>query len=289
MAERSKSAVGIVILGLAPVIFGGPVWAIAAFVLGAIGLFEYQQICSKLDAPGFHSGYLAVAGGVLIAVAGWTPELWLLPFACNLIVASTLALRRHNAPRSFLALALETAGTAWLGLPLLLAVATRGIHGSISAHWLGSVAGTLSPWWDNNSRGLAWLLFVITVTWLSDTGAYLVGRAIGKTPLIPSISPKKTREGLLGGVLGGVACGLVANAIFGLDVPLLAAAAVALVLVVAGVLGDLVESLMKRQAGVKDSGSIIPGHGGMLDRIDALLFTWMAGYYLARLCDRWWA
>jgi len=288
MAERSKSAVGIVIVGLAPVMFGGPVWAIAAFILGAIGLYEYEQICSKLDARSYHTGFLAVAGAVLLAVAGWPPELWLLPFACNLIVASSLGLMRQNAPRSFVALALEIAGTAWLGLPLLLAVATRGIHGPISAHWLSSVAGSLSPWWDDNSRGLAWLLFVITITWLGDTGAYLVGRAIGKTPLIPSISPKKTREGLVGGVLTGIACGLVANEVFGLDLPILAAAAVGLILVIAGVLGDLVESLMKRQAGVKDSGAIIPGHGGMLDRIDALLFTWMAGYYLARLCDRWW-
>ena len=132
------------------------------------------------------------------------------------------------------------------------------------------------------------LLLVIVVTWLSDTGAYLVGRNSGKLRSFPLISPKKTVEGLAGGLVAAIRFGLLANWLFGLGLPVLVAASF-LVAGALGVMGDLAESLIKRQAGVKDSGTLIPGHGGMLDRIDALLFTWTAGLYLAHFCDRYWS
>jgi phosphatidate cytidylyltransferase len=184
---------------------------------------------------------------------------------------------------------MELAGTAYLTVPAIAAIELRQRGGSVSPEWVGDVTGWFSLGWAGHERGFAWLAFVISVTWLGDTGAYLFGRSFGRRALIPSISPKKTVEGLIGGLIASVVIGLVANEVMGLELPVLAAAGAALVLSVVGVVGDLAESLLKRQAGVKDSGSLIPGHGGMLDRIDALLFTWTAGWYIAILCDRVWA
>ena len=288
MRQRSISAIGIVLIGITPLFFGGPVWAIAVGIFCGIGLFEYHRIGRALGIEPLLVGYLAIAAACLIAVMGWPADLAMIPIGLGLVLAAFVALSRNNTPGSFLSLASECFGIAYLAVPAYLAVATRGLPGTVSVGWLDSAADKLSLGWDANPRGLAWMGMIITVTWLSDTGAYLVGRQIGKTPMVPAISPKKTREGLAGGVIAGMVFGLAANWLFGLDLPFLAAAGVAAVLVCVGVAGDLTESLMKRQANVKDSGTLIPGHGGMLDRIDALLFTWVVGYFLARLCDRIW-
>ncbi len=127
--------------------------------------------------------------------------------------------------------------------------------------------------------GVFLVFFVLFVTWAGDTGAYVFGLHFGSRPLAPAISPKKTVEGLIGGVVLAMLAALVARAWFLPAFTLPEAAAVGVGLGVIGALGDLVESALKRSAGVKDSGSLIPGHGGMLDRIDSLLFTTPALYY----------
>ena len=121
--------------------------------------------------------------------------------------------------------------------------------------------------------GMALIFFLLASTWLGDTGAYFAGRAFGKTPLFPRVSPKKTREGVLGGLLLAVVGASIFKAFLPLDLSWPVVIVLAAVLDVAGVVGDLVESMLKRAFGVKDSGSIMPGHGGILDRLDSLLFT----------------
>ncbi len=113
------------------------------------------------------------------------------------------------------------------------------------------------------------LLFPLAITWAADTTAYFVGRAMGKHPLAPHISPKKTWEGSIGGIVGSLLIGYAAS--FFLTIPLVHLLAMAFLGNVAGQMGDLLESAYKRSAGVKDSGSLLPGHGGVLDRIDALI------------------
>lgn len=115
------------------------------------------------------------------------------------------------------------------------------------------------------------MLFFILIIWSNDVFAYLVGMAIGRHRLCERLSPKKSWEGFFGGLVGAVAMGLVAAEV--LDADRLVWVGLSLIAAVAGVLGDLTESMFKRAAGVKDSGNLIPGHGGVLDRFDALLMA----------------
>lgn len=144
-------------------------------------------------------------------------------------------------------------------------------------------AGTLAviPAWaalcvihagENGGYGNRWLLLALAIVWATDTGAYFTGRKFGKRKLAPRISPNKTIEGLAGGVVAGVVVAVAFAPLAGATVaqlPLVALVAIATVL--ASVVGDLFESLLKRHVGAKDSGTLIPGHGGVLDRLDSVL------------------
>ncbi len=123
------------------------------------------------------------------------------------------------------------------------------------------------------------IFFVLIVTWGVDTGAYYTGKLIGRHKLSPNISPGKTIEGAVGGVVACVGAGFLARWLFLKGLTINSTILIGLVLGIISQLGDLSESLLKRSAGFKDSGSIIPGHGGMLDRVDSLIFTVPAFYY----------
>jgi phosphatidate cytidylyltransferase len=134
--------------------------------------------------------------------------------------------------------------------------------------------------------GESLLFFLLLVTWAADTGAYYVGTLYGQRALAPRISPKKTFEGLAGGFIGATIVAFVARWTFMPEFSNLDTLVLALVLTVAGLWGDLVESAIKRGVGVKDSGGLLPGHGGMLDRLDSLLFTAPAFYYYVTFMGR---
>ena len=126
---------------------------------------------------------------------------------------------------------------------------------------------------DSGSGGPILFMYVLCIVWLADIGAYFAGRRWGRHKLAPVISPGKTWEGVVGGVLGALTFCFVARATFFSALTLTDALIVGVATSVLAPVGDLVESLLKRSAGVKDSGRLIPGHGGILDRIDALLFV----------------
>jgi phosphatidate cytidylyltransferase len=113
---------------------------------------------------------------------------------------------------------------------------------------------------------------LLLLTWVNDTGAYLVGSQFGKTPLFPRISPKKTWEGTAGGIITTLAFGYLLGLFF-TEIPVTQWIVLALIVAIFGGLGDLVESMLKRSVGVKDSGNLLPGHGGLLDRFDAFIFV----------------
>lgn len=129
-------------------------------------------------------------------------------------------------------------------------------------------------------QGLAWVAAAVLTTWIGDTAAYLVGKSVGKRPFFPKVSPRKTLEGAIAGVIAATATGAAIGSYF-LSLPLPLAFALGVLVALASTFGDLAESLLKRQAGVKDSGNLIPGHGGALDRVDSLLFAAVAVYYFA--------
>ena len=126
---------------------------------------------------------------------------------------------------------------------------------------------------DGGADGPGFVLLTLMLSWLSDTGAYFAGRFLGKHKLYEAVSPKKTIEGAIGGLGGAAAGALLAHFVFLKSLPITHGLALAIVAGSVGQAGDLGESLLKRSFGVKDSGGIVPGHGGILDRVDALLFT----------------
>lgn len=132
-------------------------------------------------------------------------------------------------------------------------------------------------------NGGGWVVLTMMLAWFGDTGGYFAGRAFGKHKLYEKVSPKKTIEGSFGGLAGSVLGALVAHYWYLQALPLVGGIALALVAGALGQAGDLCESLIKRSAGVKDSGFIVPGHGGLLDRVDALVFTSAATWLYATL------
>nr|WP_192867657.1 phosphatidate cytidylyltransferase [Thaumasiovibrio occultus] len=196
--------------------------------------------------------------------------------------------------------AILAAGGAWWVLASVLVVAYPRSTSLVNAH---SVAKqfygilTLLPFfWSilllrafdyqtNTYHGAQLVLLVCVLVWAADSGAYFSGKAFGKRKMAPAVSPNKTMEGLLGGIVAAIAVTWGGATVF--DIPfssLLSLLSIAMIAVIASVMGDLVESMFKRVSGIKDSGRILPGHGGILDRIDsltaalpvfALLYLWL--------------
>lgn len=143
----------------------------------------------------------------------------------------------------------------------------------LATMYVGMLAGSLIRLRNDFPVGPKLVFFLLLVVWLGDAGAYYIGKKFGRRQLSPRISPKKTVEGLIGGVVTSAITAAVIHFTFFPQFPLAHAIIVGVVLSITGVIGDLAESMWKRSAAVKDSGTLIPGHGGFLDRFDSILFT----------------
>lgn len=249
-------------------------WALAALLALAGGAAAWE-FCRLATAAGSRP---MVAVAVLLSAAapltvhaarhgGWLPGLTLVLLVVPALFTAALWLRGTDG-RPLESVATTVLAVLYTGALLAFAYPLR-----YHEYVIGAAAGT------------AVLMLPVLLTWATDTGAFLVGRLVGGPKLFPSVSPGKTVSGGVGGVLVAVAVALayvrwllVPVAKVGMTVP--GTILFAVLLSVGGQLGDLVESLLKRQAGVKDSSRLLPGHGGVLDRVDSLLFALPLGFLL---------
>ncbi len=243
--------------------------ALAAFAMAA-GLFEFYSLTKNLELKADAAiGYLGAAAlfiGFVFDAPAKAPELILLTlslFVIVLLITQTFRFRK-SFPKML----------TGVGVTLLGVMYVAFLGGFLVAMRVGFENGI------NLSTKLLGYFFI--VVFMSDTGAYYIGRAFGKHKLAPAISPGKTVEGLIGGLISASAGAAITTYVFFHELPFQYSIPLALVLAAVGVLGDLAESAMKRAAGAKDAASILPGHGGFLDRLDSLLFGAPILYYFAR-------
>ena len=267
MARRILTALVGVPLLVGAIWVGFPWLLILVAAVALLGLREFYGM-----APGPRLPILLPIGSIwtgLFLVTGQLTHRWFdyslhVLLGAGIVTALPWLVLNRNREGAFTAWAYAVCGPVCLGFFLAHALMLRELDG------------------DTNS-GRDWLLFALLVTFASDTGAFFTGRAVGRHLMAPSISPNKTWEGGIGGFAGAVVIALALGALLQLSVPAWQWALMGAAIGSLAQLGDLAESRLKRATGVKDAGTILPGHGGILDRIDSIVFTLPAVYYLVAL------
>lgn len=250
-----------------------PLFVLMAAAAVVSGLFEFYVLAKRRDLkPDAALGYLAAAALFTVfyfnepAPRSDLLMMQMIPLILIVFIAATLvAATLRGAPFDKM---IASSGATILGVLYVVL---------LGGHLVAVRTGFNQPL----SADLLSFFFLVLMG--SDTAAYYVGRALGKHKLAPSISPGKTWEGAAGGVLAALLMGALAHFWFFRELPLKLALPLAAVLVVVGMLGDLTESALKRSAGAKDAANILPGHGGLLDRLDSLLFNAPVIYYFGRI------
>jgi phosphatidate cytidylyltransferase len=256
----ASAAVGVPVLAIF-VWLGLPAFSVLIAVLAAIGTWE---VCRMAEERG-HSPDIpvAVTWSVALVVTGH-------------VLADDLPSRDIGRA---LAVILATAVLFWQVRRSRVAIGLAGWRITAAAALYPGGMLAFAPLLRGLDQGREWVFFLVLVTFATDTAAFAVGKLIGRTPLAPSISPGKTREGAIAGLVAAGLSAVALSAIFNLDASVPTALGLGLVLGVAGQAGDLSESRLKRWAGVKDSGTLVPGHGGVLDRLDSVVFNLALVYY----------
>ena len=255
-ARRILVAIPWIAFAIAIVVLGGPVFAVAMAGLGLLCLREYFVMTAPLR-PVQMAAYIALVAMVAAAYFGTAFNVLLLATA-SFPLLFFFGVRRRPRDGIVISMGVTVLGAVWIGLPLVHAVLLR----------------------DLPDHGAALLIDVLVGTFATDTAAYATGRMFGSHRITPDLSPNKTIEGLIGGFLIGTMAfwfaGLYQNWLSGADALIIGAAVAAI-----APIGDLFASMVKRDLGTKDTGKLFGPHGGLLDRLDAVLFTIVVGYYLS--------
>jgi phosphatidate cytidylyltransferase len=250
---RVAAAIPLIVFAIVIVGYGGAVWAFGLLILGILALTELYTLMERVR-PVNLAGFITLAALLAAALYG-EPRHVLMVLVGSFPLVFFLAFLRPRRPHVSWAIAATMFGIVWIGLAMVHAIFLRELP-----------------------EGDGLVVDVLVGTFLGDTAAYFGGRAYGRRPLAPTISPNKTLEGLICGIVGGTAAfwfaGLYQDWLSGSD-----ALIIGLAVALAAPVGDLFESLIKRDLEVKDTGTIFGPHGGVLDRLDAALFTIVVGYY----------
>ncbi len=264
LAARVLVALILIPIAIVMVWQGGEVFALGLAVLGVIMLGELYTLMERVRPPAL-AGFLTLIALIAAALYGEQRQV-ILVLVAAFPVTFFLALARPRRANVSWAIAATLFGVLWIGLPMVHAI------------WLRDLG--IDQDGETVRTGMGLVFDVLIATFVGDTFAYFVGRAYGRTQIAPLISPNKTLEGLVGGVVGGTiafwCAGLYQDWLSGWDALL-----IGFLVAIAAPIGDLFESLIKRDLEVKDTGTLLGAHGGVLDRLDAVLFTIVVGYYAA--------
>jgi len=252
-------------LGMAAILAGG--WYLTALVAVFMCLAAWEYV-GLFHTGGLQPAGVLVIGGTLILLLGrnfngFDSAAWMISLLILISMVYHLVAYERGRDQAGTDFAVTLAGIFYIG-------------------WFGAYFISLR----NLPEGKWWILVILPAVWFADAGAYFIGKRFGRHKLSPRLSPKKTWEGYLGGILAGVLLTALFAAIWRVGagpnsaITPLRGALVGLVMGIFPTLGDLGESMIKRQMGVKDSGSLLPGHGGAFDRIDSWLWAVVLGYYM---------
>jgi phosphatidate cytidylyltransferase len=264
------------------IIYAGGYFVLGAvIVIALVGLNEFYDLIEQKGADPLRGYGMAAAAALPVLMYFGYESFTTVLMTAVLLAMMVVQLTKQRIAEALASISGTFFGVFYVGWLLSHAVVLRQFTQVVAARWPEVGAG-MHP-----EIGGFYLVFTLAAVIGGDAGAYFVGRAYGRRKLAPRISPGKTVEGALGAVAAGTAIGLGFKLGFDLAAPELsrhlsypAAAAMALTLTIAGMLGDLVESLLKRDAAVKDTGTLLPGTGGVLDRIDSNLIAIPVMYYL---------
>lgn len=254
--KRVLVALPWIIFAIAITVAGGPIFALAMVGLGIVAVGEFAGIASRYR-PLVIPAYISVAGLIAAAYLGTSYSV-LMALATSVPLLFAFAASARYREGATISLGITLLAVVWIGVPLAHAVFLRELP----------------------DHGAALLIDVLVGTFVADTAAYATGRMFGSHKIAPNLSPNKTIEGLIGGFVIGTMgfwfAGLYQDWLSGVDALIIGAAVAAM-----APIGDLFESLLKRDLGTKDTGTLFGPHGGLLDRLDAVFFTVVVGYYLA--------